>query len=623
MAFEDFTPYSETDPNSDITITANSIAVDTMRRDAVAFAKYIYPADTFGDFVHIFKVNWTGASGTNAHGAIWMVSNSSDTIQQGLDNNEGIGLWFFAAAASKRIQVYNFANDAVAEASWATLPGIRYVQVQRIGTVLTVIVYTDEARTAIDKTLTLAVASTKYSSIIPVASRVDATSGTVTITYDVENLDLGFVSGTGGTVTVRSGDGIKARSSSITPPVQQARKPYLHLKNSMKDFFTEHVRFIKTLNLKESVFEKPYLDVEYPSMHLSIPAPDWPTWDKFKPKPGDWPAGGLPVNKGIAPNCPAGGCLLYADWTTSQNDCEKVPVEIHAAVWCTFYPADSRDCVMKIWAKVGAIKEVVYPGGLQFIGPSIDAFVDPNIDLHLICGSMVDGVGHYCEECIEVVCKCNCDSVTNMTLDAANTDDTIAAGGTATVTVKDGCGPFSWSVSGTGYVLDAMNTEGRANRITCIPGTCGTNYSSVAVVTVTDACGTIVTKSIKNTAAEWVSYTLGTGNNCNVGGVCTCPTPNDWGYVDKESTTHIPVRWRGCWWGPCTEGDPGDCSYDIVSSITHNHATCGSTSVSRAEAGIPSPPAGCWGEVVGSTCWGGEDLVARVFFWACPGGSCA
>jgi len=56
------------------------------------------------------------------------------------------------------------------------------------------------------------------------------------------------------------------------------RRPYYELKMSTTDFFREHVRYLKESNSKESMMEKPYLEDEYPKMHLKLPG------FKFKPK---------------------------------------------------------------------------------------------------------------------------------------------------------------------------------------------------------------------------------------------------------------------------------------------------------------------------------------------------
>lgn len=56
------------------------------------------------------------------------------------------------------------------------------------------------------------------------------------------------------------------------------RRPYYGLKMSTTDFFREPVRYLKESNTQESMMEKPYLEDEYPKMHLKLPG------FKFKPK---------------------------------------------------------------------------------------------------------------------------------------------------------------------------------------------------------------------------------------------------------------------------------------------------------------------------------------------------
>lgn len=58
-----------------------------------------------------------------------------------------------------------------------------------------------------------------------------------------------------------------------------AKKPYHHLKRSIIGFYKARVSHMKQLLTKLSEFEKPYIDISYPEMHLQISIPDWPTWE--------------------------------------------------------------------------------------------------------------------------------------------------------------------------------------------------------------------------------------------------------------------------------------------------------------------------------------------------------
>jgi len=138
----------------------------------------------------------------------------------------------------------------------------------------------------------------------------------------------------------------------------------------------------------------------------------------------------------------------------------------------------------------------------------------PNSTMAKITVQMSDAVGNVCRETITVFCRekdcCTSEDYVAMTLDTVNTDDTIDSSTPATVTVKDGCGPYNWSVSGTGY---SINPNGESHSLSAVVsvvgGTCGVDYSPFCTVSITDECGTTVTKKIKNTAGQWVD----TGDN--------------------------------------------------------------------------------------------------------------
>jgi hypothetical protein len=666
MALEDFTIYTEVDEGGDITVAANAITVDTIRRDATSYVKYAYPASTFGNFVHKFDFNFTAATDTGLC-CVWQVSNSSNTFNEGLTNNEGLAAYLaYNAPATYSFGLWDYSDDGTVSKTWASAPGQRYVRIQRNGTELIAIIYTDAAMTTIESTLVLTVPNTAYANIYPVASRDAAPTATPTISCVVSNLDLQFASAVTVTVTAGTfGVGLKARSSVVAPPTQQARKPYLSLKQSMREFFSAHVRWIRESATKESAFEKPYLSSDYPSMHFEIPTPDWPT---TPPGKGGWPPGtwrpGAPPGGGArpVPGCP--GCALYAD---PPLDCEH-PVEIHSGIWCTNTPGaqtsgltttkanpfnktvkdgietvklnpwaikfagnpaitDAKvngvtagDTKLEIYAKKGVIKDITI-GAWASIGVSAAVFVDSSIVAHTICGSMIDGAGSNCMACIDVNCACNCTTITTMTLDAANTDTTIAPGGTASITVLDGCGPFTWSVSGAGYVLSSLSTEGRSNTLTSATGTCGTTYKSFALVTVVDDCGTSVTCTIKNTAAGWTFFGYMSAQACYVGATCYCDEANYSGTYYYTSTTSWPWKVLGYYCSSCatTGGQPLVCGTKST-CVQNTTGGCGSITVIASDIGFPGGPTNCWGECAIGI---GLEAPTRLYYWECGAESCA
>lgn len=73
MSLEDYTTYTEEDPNSDIVVNSSTkITVDTMRRDADAWVVKSYGAGFFGTFNHDFDFLLT-ESNASAHIGIHML----------------------------------------------------------------------------------------------------------------------------------------------------------------------------------------------------------------------------------------------------------------------------------------------------------------------------------------------------------------------------------------------------------------------------------------------------------------------------------------------------------------------------------------------------------------------
>ena len=371
-----------------------------------------------------------------------------------------------------------------------------------------------------------------------------------------------------------------------------ARKPYNKLKLSVKDFFTAPVRHLKDIIMKESVFEKPYWDMEYPEMHLDIPAPDWP--DRNPPGGPGGPGGGeTPQSR---------WCLLYCDPTF---DCEVDPVEIHSAVFSTFFPPTGEaaitmiettpgraaeqsaqqwnDCYLEAWASPGDILSVA-PGQWTRIGPSIAVWLNPEVGEHTIYGRMVDGAGNECFCHVSVTCDC-CQSESYIAPSVhENTPDTIARGGSITVTVANGCPPYSWATTSDGYSFANAETDGTTNTLSLEDSACHPdNRPAVCVFTITDDCEESVTGRVRATDGKWKVCTASN----HAYGTCT-DEPSDpalptsvWDIddgVDTQWCAHCCNTWGGfqypylwypdnyenCDWnnGPCLRSGAGTCNND-------------------------------------------------------------
>lgn len=277
---------------------------------------------------------------------------------------------------------------------------------------------------------------------------------------------------------------------------------------------------------RHSEFMQPWKD-DYPQMEYSYPHPFVPDTPAEKRTPEEL---GYSVPCIISCFAP-----LYCD----------EPVKCHMSVYQCPPGVGWIDCIAaqqwSAYAVLGGnptgqalglevVPERVYPLEISAVGewPSVPG----NTPVNLIVSGR-DAVGNVCETDVRVFCydrsPCDCDEADTFEVDEANSDETIAEGGTATVTVTGGCPHYTWSVSGTGY---SIVPDGASNlmvaTVTSASGTCGTHYGTYATVTITDACGTSVTWVIRNTTdTSWKTCSSGSGN-CGfpVSGTC------DAGYTD-------------------------------------------------------------------------------------------
>jgi len=149
--------------------------------------------------------------------------------------------------------------------------------------------------------------------------------------------------------------------------------------------------------------------------------------------------------------------------------------------------------------------------------------------------------------------ECDCETKPDVAYDDDNSDDTIDRNGTATIVVKDGCPPFSWSVSGTGFSIPA-SSEGRTNILSADDTACGT-----ATITVTDHCGDSCSGYVRGTEGQWVLKSIGT---CVISGVGTFTgttgTPERYCYEyivgNKKQTQETKYEATGNYSGPCPAG---------------------------------------------------------------------
>jgi len=266
---------------------------------------------------------------------------------------------------------------------------------------------------------------------------------------------------------------------------------------SVREFFSAPTRFLTQSISKESEFEKPYLDDDRGRMHNDFPWPDWPPFPDLPP---------LPPFEGPTPGLTLCGIVCYEP----LSDCDE-PIRCHGGIWCGYDPA----CELCSWMVEGATtgytwKRIVGGKPDKFWG--IDIWIDKNLLVEgkaLIHVQMKDPCGNLCGEDLEVTCKV-CPADIAMTWDDANSAETIGQGNggdaEAAVYVQDGLGPYTWSVSGTGFSMASPETDVAYNTLLADATACGT-----ATITVTDFCEDSVIGYVRGTeGSDWVQKSTGT-----------------------------------------------------------------------------------------------------------------
>ncbi len=413
-----------------------------------------------------------------------------------------------------------------------------------------------------------------------------------------------------------------------------ARKPYLRLKQSIVELYKERIRYLKEIVTTESQFEKPYLDSEYPTMHLDIPVPDWPTPIPPTPKPPRPPVPkgrfGDPVDGGVPPEDPAcTGCYLVGHRTNSQ-ECDSWPVDIHPSQYCTKDHFVGSDCSLKVIALAGSI--VREEPGLFGWAISRHIFVDPSIEHHTIYAQMKDGAGFTCDVIVEQPCVgCNCDSPPEgtFTFDDASTPDTIVKNSSITVYVTGGCPPFTFATSSNGYTFDggvtSFETDSRFATLTCADGTCGVNFDAKCNLTVTDDCNNIVSTTIRNTAGSWQNFEFlrcyPRYGYCGVGGLNCGP---EIGYGDCVPQTRYEGEYKVDYFTESRyiTSNPGGCQQPTTWKVDGSCATpthMPEYSPTDSRLGCTNPPAVPCSKLfptLTDPCW---YLLAnvQVYMWSC------
>jgi hypothetical protein len=177
---------------------------------------------------------------------------------------------------------------------------------------------------------------------------------------------------------------------------------------------------------------------------------------------------------------------------------------------------------------------------------------------------------------------CDCDVVDNVAYDTENSDETIDQNSTATVIVTDGCGPFNWSVTGTGFSFDDSTTDERTNTLSADDTACGS-----ATITITDKCGDSCTGYVRCTEGQWVqkeSWSAGWKPDCSMNWCDSCAEDSP-GCSHDMTQEIIEGKWK--WWAispACADID----SCEGWGSLVYKHTSWPGPECHELE--YPEPP---------------------------------
>ena len=188
----DFTEFTEHDEDNDITVTANQITVDTMRRDASSGLVTNFGSDYFsGDFTFEWVVNCTAGTGS---GNCTIFSLSKDyylTKDEKDDNNDGLYVGMRIVGGT---QFRNWLMDADENIEdvyqiGGGPPRERWFTLTRVGTTVTLKIYDDANRTILLDTLQITQSSARsYDRLYPMTSSGLLSNPSDTLSFTLNDL---------------------------------------------------------------------------------------------------------------------------------------------------------------------------------------------------------------------------------------------------------------------------------------------------------------------------------------------------------------------------------------------------------------------------------------------------
>lgn len=201
MAVEDFTTYTEVDPNSKVAPLSTEIQVRALQKNQIAYVYDDKGVDHFdGDFEHLITIVPISGDTGNALSLTWVLSNYVGTQQDHADTSQS---YLYVqhnnnhSTNERRIVLGEVDSGSATAESYVFVPlDTKYLKIVRdeaVGTYGTLYcyIYSDAERTTLITTLSVTLNSSKkdFRYLYGVMSREHATE-TFDIDFDVENLDI-------------------------------------------------------------------------------------------------------------------------------------------------------------------------------------------------------------------------------------------------------------------------------------------------------------------------------------------------------------------------------------------------------------------------------------------------
>ena len=191
MAYEDFTTFTEVDPNGRISVDdASNITCTNLLRESVA--AYVYKDYTATHFAtgltHEFEIRCS-STGTYAAAGVWALSNDLSEMYEWASFSREAAVAFLYGNFSLFLRdSENGTGDQ--DNAGISISTRYYCRVSWSSNTLTLYIYTDAARTSLHDSVTVTLAAGRTYRYCYAVVNNDDTKSTSSINFEVDNLDL-------------------------------------------------------------------------------------------------------------------------------------------------------------------------------------------------------------------------------------------------------------------------------------------------------------------------------------------------------------------------------------------------------------------------------------------------